>query len=139
MKAVFLFFVLAFISMQTVVAQSESDESSPTTTTTTTSNVDTGDLAQKIANKINACETMTCFVSFYNRFAKITSGFSNKKTGVNIMVEILKLMDKKRPGLLFDVYMKADKKYQSFFIECVKELPKNLREAMVRKAKNYNK
>jgi hypothetical protein len=132
MKKVFILFTVLFISIE---AFSQGSDTSPSDSNSNNSD----DLAQKIANKINACESMTCFIDFYNRFAKVTSGFSNKKTGKNIMVEILKLMDKKKPGLLFDVYMKSDKKYQSFFIDCVKLLPQKLRDEMVRKAKNYNK
>lgn len=138
MKTVITFLAIVFISFQTV-AQSESDESSPSTTTTKKTKVDTNDLATQIMNKINACEDMTCFVNFYNRFAKVTSDFSNRKSGVSIMVEILKLMDKKKPGLLFDVYMKANSKYQPYFIECAKLLPSDLRNEIARKAKNYAK
>jgi len=137
MKTVLTFFAIVFLSFQTV-AQSESDESSPSSNTKKTK-VDTNDLATQIMNKINECGDMACFVSFYNRFAKVTSGFSNRESGVKIMVEILKLMDKKRPGLLFDMYMKADSKYQPYFIECAKKLPSDLRNEIARKAKNYSK
>jgi len=130
MKTVLTFFAIVFLSFQ-VVGQGDSP--------TSKNKVDPNDLAHQIMNKINVCESMTCFVDFYNRFAKVTSGFSNRETGKGIMVEILKLMDKKRPGLLFDLYMKSDKKYQNYFIECVKMLPKNLREDMVRKAKAFQK
>lgn len=127
-----MFFFISFNSN----AQSEGGDAVPVNNTTNTK-VDTNDLATKIMNKINACDDVECFVTFYNSMAKVCSGFKNKESGRKIVTEILKLMDKKQDGVLFDIYMSNNNKYQKYFIECAKKLPSELMTELKRKSQEY--
>lgn len=133
MKRLFPFFVALFMIIS-VQAQSEGQTES---VSTTTNKVDTNDLATKLLARINACTNTKCFVTLYNTLAKVTSGFKKREGGVNLMAEIFKLIDKKKDGVLFDVYMHRDNKYQKYFIECARKLPAELRNELAQKAKDY--
>lgn len=135
MKILCTALLVFFISFQTQ-AQSEGGEGVPVNNTSN-NKVDTNDLATKIMNKINACNDTECLVTFYNSMAKVCSGFDNKASGRKIIVAILKLMDKKQDGVLFDLYMSKNNKYQKYFIECAKELPSELMAELRRKSQEY--
>ena len=126
-SALFVF----FFSFQTQ-AQSEGGDSVPVN-----NKVDTNDLATKILNRINACEDVSCFVTFYNSMAKVTSEFKNKESGRKIIMEIFKLIDKKQDAVLFDVYMHNNNKYRKYFIECAKLLPTDLQSELRKKSQEY--
>ncbi|MFK8059334.1 MAG: hypothetical protein AB8B78_04505 [Polaribacter sp.] len=129
-------FLVFFISLQTQ-AQSEGGESVPVNNSDTKNKVDTDDLASKIMSKINACSDTACFVTFYNSMAKVCSGFKNPESGEKIIAEILKLIDKKQDGILFDVYMSKDNNHRKYFIKCVKRLPDDLQTEIKQKAQEY--
>ena len=131
MKVFFTAMFVFFISFQ-AQAQSEGGEGVPVN-----NKVDTNDLATKIVNRINACEDVACFVTFYNSMAKVTSTFKNKESGKKIIMEILKLIDKKQDGVLFDVYMHNSNIYRKYFIECAKLLPTELQSELRRKSQEY--
>ncbi|MEO9571201.1 MAG: hypothetical protein ABJH82_03340 [Polaribacter sp.] len=135
MKILCTALMIFFISLQSQ-AQSEGGNRVPVNNTTN-NNVDTDDLATKIMNKINACEDAECFVTFYNSMAKVCSGFKDKESGRKIITEILKLIDKKQDGVLFDVYMSKNNKHQKYFIECAKKLPTELMSELKRKSQEY--
>ena len=135
MKTLCTTLMIFFISFQSI-AQSEGGDRIPVNNTTN-SKVDTNDLATKIMNKINACEDVECFVTFYNSMAKVCSGFANKESGRKIVTEILKLIDKKQDGVLFDMYMSKNNKHQKYFIECAKKLPSELMTELRQKSKEY--
>lgn len=134
MKTLCTALLVFFISFQ-VQAQSEGGGATPVNNNT--SKVDTNDLANKIMNKINACSDVACFVTFYNSMAKVCSGFSNQESGKKIIAEILKLMDKKQDGVLFDIYMSKSNNYQKYFLQCAKLLPNNLQTELRTKAQQY--
>ena len=79
MKILCTALLILFISIESH-AQSEGGDRTPVNNTTK-NKVDTNDLAAKILKKINACEDVECFVTFYNSMAKVCSGFSNKESG----------------------------------------------------------
>ena len=133
MKILCTALLVFFISFQTQ-AQSEGGDGVPVNNTNKT---DTSDLANKIVKKINGCDDTACLVTFYNSMAKVCSEFSNKESGRKIIAEILKLMDKKEDGVLFDVYMSKNNKYQKYFIECAKLLPSELMTELKNKAQRY--
>lgn len=135
MKILCTALLIFFISFQTQ-AQTEGGDGTPVNNTKN-DKVDTNDLATKILNKINACENVECFVTFYNSMAKVCSEFSNKESGRKIITEILKLIDKKQDGVLFDVYMSKNNKFQPYFIECAKLLPSELMDELRRKSQEY--
>ena len=136
MKILCTALLVFFISFQTQ-AQSEGGEGVPVNNTNNNDKVDTGDLANKILKKINACSNTECFVTFYNSMAKVCSGFSNQESGKKIIAEILKLIDKKEDGVLFDVYMSKNNKYQKYFIQCAKLLSSDLQTEIKEKAQQY--
>ena len=135
MKILCTALLVIFLSIDSQ-AQSEGGDRTPVNNTTK-NKVDTNDLAAKILKKINACENVECFVTFYNSMAKVCSGFSNKESGRKIVTEILKLIDKKQDGVLFDVYMSKNNKYQKYFIECAKKLPSELMTELRKKSQEY--
>ncbi len=135
MKILCTALLVFFISFQTQ-AQSEGGDGVPVNNTTN-NKVDTNDLATKIMNRINACSDVACFVTFYNSMAKVCSNFDNKESGKKIIVAIMKLMDKKQDGVLFDIYMSNNNKYQKYFIECAKLLPSDLMAELRRKSQEY--
>ncbi|WP_159948080.1 hypothetical protein [Polaribacter septentrionalilitoris] len=135
MKILCTALLVFFISFQ-VQAQSEGGDAVPVNNTNK-GKVDTNDLATKIMNKINACSDVACFVTFYNSMAKVCSGFSNEQSGKKIIAEILKLMDKKQDGVLFDIYMSKSNNHQKYFLKCAKLLPTDLQTELSRKAREY--
>ena len=129
MKTMLTFFAIGFLSFQ-ILAQD----------TTSSNNSGNDDIYQKMINAIKKCKDVDCLAGFYNRMAGVCTGetFRNdQEKAKNIMVFIFKEMDKHMPGVLFEVYMKSEKKYQNFFIDAAKKLPLSLREEMARKAKTY--
>jgi len=130
MKTVFTLFAIAFLSFQGIAQD------------TPASNNSAGDVFDKMIKQINSCDDISCLADFYNRMAGVCTGktFANdQEKAKNVMVFIFKAMDKHRPGVLFDVYMKADKKYQDFFLAAAKKLPVEMRTEIVRRSKAYQK
>ncbi len=135
MKISFSFLLILFISFQTF-AQSEGGDGVPVNNTKKTK-VDTGDLASKIVAQIDKCKDIACFVTFYNKMAKVTSGFKKPEAGKKITAEILKLMDNKKDGVLFDIYIHNSNIYRKYFIECAKLLSTDLQAELRRKSQEY--
>ena len=137
MKQLFTFFVALFITISVQAQDEGGAETQTVSTTTTTNKVDTNDLASKLMARINACSTTKCFITLYNTLAKVTTGFKKREAGINLMKVIFEQIDKKQDGVLFDMYMHPDNKYQKYFIEVAKKLPANLRNELAQKAKDY--
>ena len=130
--------LIALFIVVNVQAQDEGGAETQTVSTTTNTNkVDTSDLASKLMARINACSSAKCFVTLYNTLAKVTTGFNKREAGVNLMKVIFEQIDKKQDGVLFDVYMHPDNKYQKYFIEVAKKLPSDLRNELAQKARDY--
>lgn len=135
MKTLCTALLIFFISFQTH-AQSEGGDGMPVNITKK-NKVDTNDLASKILSQINACNDVACYVTFYNKMAKVTSAFKKPAPGRKIIAEILKLIDKQQDGVLFDVYMHNSNIYRKYFIECAKLLPTELQTELSRKSQEY--
>ena len=137
MKRLITLFVALFMIISVQAQDEGGAETQTISTTTNTNKVDTSDLASKIMARINACSSTKCFVTLYNTLAKVTTTFNKREAGVNLMKIIFEQIDKKQDGVLFDVYMHPDNKYQKYFIEVAKKLPVNLRNELAQKAKDY--
>lgn len=130
-------FVLFFTLCMAFSIQAQDQGGMTQTSSTTTTKVDTNDLATKLMARINACSDAKCFVTLYNTLAKVTTTFKKREAGVNLMKVIFEQIDKKQDGVLFDVYMHPDNKYQKYFIEVAKKLPADLRNELAQKARDY--
>lgn len=138
-KILFIVAMFFFVGTATTYAQDEGGGKSIRTSNNNSNSTSSDDLAKLIVKRINACESVNCLVTLYNKMAKVAKDFKNYDAGLKFMAAVLELMDKKQDGVLFDVYMSKNNIYQKYFIEVAKKLPEDIRNEMVRKANNYQK